>query len=124
MDTHETNTHNMATALSAAGVPARVAGMGGGTIAVVTPYGVLVAAPGYWDAEDGPYVVGLDCQSHPLHGTNAGTRYVDSGSDWQVIVDGVIAAIRDLRTVANGHACGDCPDVDPRAYLSVMAGAR
>lgn len=106
-DAYRANTSRMAGALRGIGWTASVEYLAGGCWGITVQPGdgpdLLVSMDP--DVNGRPWVVGLDCQMHPLHGYDEGTRYVP-WSSWETLVPAVSVALHTLRTLPQ-CPCGE-----------------
>ena len=99
-DAYVASTHRMAGALARIGWTVSVEYLAGGCWGVLVQPGdgpdLLVALDP--DVNGRPWIVGVDCQNHPAHGTDEGTRYVPWES-WETLPAAVSVALHVLRTL-------------------------
>jgi hypothetical protein len=106
-DAYRASTSRMAEALQGIGWTAREEYLAGGLWGIVVQPGdgpdLLVSMDP--DENGRPWIVGVDCQNHPEHGTDEGTRFVP-WSSWTTLPGAVSVALHTLRTLPQ-CPCGE-----------------
>lgn len=121
-DAYRANTRRMLDALQGIGWTASEEYLAGGLWGVVVQTGdgpdVLVSMDP--DENGRPWIVGVDCQNHPEHGTTEGTLFVP-WSSWATLPRAVSVALHTLSTLPDCQ-CGEHLTGEPVAAPTPSEG--